>query len=276
VVVEGVAKVRPVSFVETSENMIVEAVRREGKDIELRMVECLGRAGTAQVTVALPHRQAALTDLVGSRAQPLSGGPQYQFPVRPQQIVTMHLATAEAVPEIKPLLKWDQLVPPKKLAALKTRLKGRKGHPPHGSQSPGAEAPTLPADAATSLTLGKKATVSNVYQNMAAHEAGMAVDGDPGTRWATDGSVSQATLEVDLGKPQLIRRAYLSEAYDRVRKFELQALRDGKWQTFARGGRIGTNLEISFPPITAQQVRLNLTDAPGGPTIWEFMLFRPK
>jgi hypothetical protein len=276
VVVHGVAKAGPASFVETSDNVIVEAVRREGKDIELRMVECLGVAGTARVSVSLPHRQAALTDLVGARAQPLSGGPQYEFPVRPQQIVTMRLSTSEPVPEIEPLLKWDELVPPKKLAALKARLQGRKGHPPLGSQGPGTEAPTLPADAAMSLTLGKKATASNVYQNMAAHEAAMAVDGDPGTRWATDGSVSQATLEVELGKPQLIGRAYLSEAYNRVRKFELQALRGGKWETFARGGRIGTNLEISFPPITAQHVRLNLTEAPGGPTIWEFLLFGPK
>jgi hypothetical protein len=61
-----------------------------------------------------------------------------------------------------------------------------------------------------------------------------------------------------------------------VRKFELQALRDGHWETFVGGARIGTNLEISFPPITAQHVRLNLTDAPGGPTIWEFRLFGPK
>ena len=81
---------------------------------------------------------------------------------------------------------------------------------------------------------------------------------------------------MDQGAPQLIGPAYLSEAYDRVRQFELQALRDGQWQTFARGGKIGTNLELTFPPVTAQQVRLHVTDGPGGPTIWEFMLFPPK
>ena len=104
----------------------------------------------------------------------------------------------------------------------------------------------------------------------------MAVDGNPATRWATEGTVNQATLDVDLGAPQRIGRAYLSEAYDRVQQFELQSLRDGNWETFARGGKIGTNLELTFPPVTAQQVRLNITDGPGGPTIWEFMLFPPQ
>jgi len=111
---------------------------------------------------------------------------------------------------------------------------------------------------------------------MDAYQAAMAVDGNPATRWATDGEIDQATLEVDLGSPQVIGRAYLSEAYDRVRQFELQALKDGRWQSFVRGGKIGTNLEITFPPVTAQQLRLNVTDGPGGPTIWEFMLFPPN
>ena len=61
-----------------------------------------------------------------------------------------------------------------------------------------------------------------------------------------------------------------------MRQFELQQFRDNRWKTFARGGKIGTNLELKFPPVTAQHVRLNITDAPGGPTIWEFMLFAPK
>ncbi|MGO8753272.1 MAG: hypothetical protein ACLQNE_45625 [Thermoguttaceae bacterium] len=68
----------------------------------------------------------------------------YRFPVRPQQIVTMRLTSPQSVPEIQPLLKWDELVPPQKLEALKKRLKGRKGHPPLGSQTAGSPGPTLP------------------------------------------------------------------------------------------------------------------------------------
>src|ERR1019366_7032328 len=124
---------KPQSFVQTSDNVIVEALRREGADIELRLVEVLGQAGKAQVTLNLPHTSAALTDLTGGRAQKLAGGPTYHFPVRAQQIVTLRFRTAEPVAEIKPLLEWDELVPPQKRPALHEYLPDKKGHPPRGS-----------------------------------------------------------------------------------------------------------------------------------------------
>lgn len=123
------------SFLQTSSNVIVPVVRREGKEIEIRLVECTGQAGTARVTVNLPHHGAALTNLRGKNPQPLSGGPTYQFPVAPQQIVTMRLQADSAVEEIHPILKWDDLVPPAKRAALH-QYGNYKGHPPRGDNAP--------------------------------------------------------------------------------------------------------------------------------------------
>ena len=121
------------SFVRTSDNVIVEALRREGSDIELRLVESQGLAGTAQVELHLPHRGAAMTDLTGGHPQKLEGGPAYHFPVRPQQIVTLRFRTDQPVADVKPLLEWDELVPPQKRAALREYLPDKKGHPPRGS-----------------------------------------------------------------------------------------------------------------------------------------------
>jgi alpha-mannosidase len=121
----------PQSFLQTSDNVIVEALRREGPDIELRMAECFGYAGEAEVTLNLPHTDARLTDLVGGNAKPLAGGPTYKFPIRPQQIVTMRFRAPSAVPDVKPLTKWDDLVPEAKREALNTRIDA-KGHPPRG------------------------------------------------------------------------------------------------------------------------------------------------
>ena len=81
----------------------------------------------------------------------------------------------------------------------------------------------------------------------------LAFDGDPGTRWATDAGLKQGWLAVDLGGPRTIDRACLSEAYDRIEQFELQAERDGRWETFARGGKIGSGLELKFPPVAVQK-----------------------
>jgi len=272
----GVGAAAPVSFLETSEGVIVEALRREEGHLEVRLVESLGRAGTAEVSLAVPHGRAALTDFLGGRPEPLPAGPSYRFPVRPQGIITMRLETERPVPAVEPLLAWDELVPAEKLAALKKRLRGRKGHPPLGTAPPGSEVPVLPEDAASSLAAGKPAVASNVYQGMASHGGDRAVDGDPATRWATDGGAAGATLEVDLGETRTIGRAWLAEAYDRVREFRIEAQADGAWRPFARGGRIGAGLELTFPPVEARRVRLHITDAPGGPTIWEFLLFPPK
>ena len=121
------------SFVQTSDNVIIEALRRDGADMEMRLVETVGQPGTAEVTLGLPHVSAALTDLTGGRAQKLASGPVYRFPVRAQQIVTLRFRTPEPVAEVRPLTEWDELVPPHKRPALHEYLKDKKGHPPRGS-----------------------------------------------------------------------------------------------------------------------------------------------
>ncbi len=127
-----------------------------------------------------------------------------------------------------------------------------------------------------SVAAGKPATASNVFAQSAAYGPDRALDDDPTTRWATDAGVHQAWLQVDLGQPTTLGGAYLSEAFDRVRSFELQTRKDGRWETFARGGAIGNGLELDFPPVTAQVVRLNIPDATDGPTLWDFRLFAPR
>jgi len=50
--------------------------------------------------------------------------------VKPQQIATLRFRMAEPVPEIRPLIAWDDLVPAAKRAALPEYLPQKKGHPP--------------------------------------------------------------------------------------------------------------------------------------------------
>jgi len=111
---------------------------------------------------------------------------------------------------------------------------------------------------------------------MAQHGPAKAVDDDPATRWATDYGTKQAWLEVDLGRTMTFDRAKISEAYDRVREFELQYKDGDQWRTFVRGTKIGLDFSKQFEPVTARQVRLNILNAAEGPSIWEFQLFAPK
>jgi hypothetical protein len=122
------------SFVQTSANLILEVMRREGTEIEMRLVECQGVAGMAEVTLDLPHHGAALTDLRGRSPQALEGGPRYRFPVRPQQIVTIRFGVPSSVGEINPVMSWDKFVPEPKRAALHA-YKSLKGHPPRAGET---------------------------------------------------------------------------------------------------------------------------------------------
>ena len=123
---------KPQSFIETSENVIVEALRRERNYIELRMVECFGESGTATIKLHLPHTSASLTDLAGRTQSALAKATEYRIPIRPQQIVTMHFETASALPAPEPVTRWDPFVPKEKLAALHAYDPNLIGHPPFG------------------------------------------------------------------------------------------------------------------------------------------------
>jgi alpha-mannosidase len=132
VVVSGRATSVAVSFLQTSPNVIVEALRREGNHIELRMVECLGVSGEAEVTLLLPHRKAAFTNFAGLPLSTLASNSRYKFPVRPQQIVTMHFETSSTLPDSQPITQWDKFVPAEKLPALHAYDPNLIGHPPFG------------------------------------------------------------------------------------------------------------------------------------------------
>jgi alpha-mannosidase len=121
----------PQSFIETSDNVIVQALRREDSEIELRMAECLGEAGPARVKVNLPHASAALADLLGRKSQLLESDAEYTFEVRPQQIVTLRLGTSDTVPPVAALRSFDSVVPPGKRQYMRNSRNPRLvGHPP--------------------------------------------------------------------------------------------------------------------------------------------------
>lgn len=116
----GVTLQGEASAVETSGNVIVEALRRAGNEVEIRLVECKGAGGRASVKVNLPHDGAALTNLLGHDPKPLeasskgTAGAEYRFDIRPQQIVTMRLKTREIVAPIQALTTFAPLIPEQK------------------------------------------------------------------------------------------------------------------------------------------------------------------
>jgi hypothetical protein len=123
----------PQSFIGTTANLILEALRREGDHLEMRLVECTGSAGTARVWLNLPHQSAALTDAAGRTKSVLAKHHEYAFDVRPQQIVTLRFKTGSSLPIPPPIEAWDRFVPKDKLPALHAYNPNLIGHPPSGT-----------------------------------------------------------------------------------------------------------------------------------------------
>jgi alpha-L-fucosidase len=120
---------------------------------------------------------------------------------------------------------------------------------------------------------GAKAKASNVHMNDETYAADKAIDGDEGTRWATDGGTHAAWLWLRLPKPITVDKVSIREACgDRVEEFELQAKIDDDWQTFYKGTKIGADFKARFDAVTAQDFRLDIKKASEGPTIFEFQL----
>lgn len=142
-----------------------------------------------------------------------------------------------------------------------------------------------PADAIRPLSMASsglikpemKAAASNVFSGDSTYAAAKAIDGEAGSRWATNGGTRQAWLDVDFGRTLTFDGAAIDEAFPgRVQSFELQAKVDGAWKTVYKGTKLGANFSVRFDPVTAQAVRLNILDATEGPTINELQLLPPK
>jgi alpha-mannosidase len=135
IVVESCAAQESRSILETSDNVIVEALRCETGHIELRMVECLGHSGTASIKLMLPNKQAIVTDLIGREQSVLTKSEIYTIDLKPQQIATIHFATETTLPEAEAVTEWDRFVPDQKLPALHKYNPALVGHPPFGNAS---------------------------------------------------------------------------------------------------------------------------------------------
>lgn len=130
----------------------------------------------------------------------------------------------------------------------------------------------------TDLALDAKLTASNVRGNSKKFGAAKANDGNYETYWATDDDVTEASLTIDFGKPTTFNRFMASEYIrlgQRVKKFSLEALVDGKWVALKdelvkdHDGltTIGRKRIICFPDVTATQLRFTIVDSKACPLI---------
>lgn len=135
----------------------------------------------------------------------------------------------------------------------------------------------LDATFATNLAAGAAFEASAVRPTPARYGPQHLLDGDRATCWATPDGVTTPTLVLRLPRAVTFNVVDLREHLplgQRIEAFALDSGRDGAWVEFARGTSIGNRRLVRLPgKITANQVRLRITQAAAAPALAEFGLY---
>lgn len=103
-----------------------------------------------------------------------------------------------------------------------------------------------------------------------------AFDGDADTFWSAPVNARASVLEADLRQPVTFDHALLMEWLNEGQKIEhyrIEAWTMNRWNPIAEGHAIGHKRILSFPPVTAARVRLNILSSAGTARVREFEVF---
>jgi alpha-L-fucosidase len=110
---------------------------------------------------------------------------------------------------------------------------------------------------------GVRITAQNVRGNSPRFAPRLAIDGDDATYYATDDGVTNAVLEINLGRPRAISGFILKEYIplgQRVHGYRLECRRDGRWTGVFSGLAIGYQRIILAGRASAKDVTFPVTD----------------
>lgn len=124
-----------------------------------------------------------------------------------------------------------------------------------------------------------KVEASNVRGNSDRFVEQNILDANYDSYWATDDTVTRATLDISFRKEKTFNRLLLQEYIplgQRVERFSVQYLKNDRWVPLTSGTTIGYKRILCFPSITAKQLRINIEQSLSSPTLNKISLFMAK
>ncbi len=100
-------------------------------------------------------------------------------------------------------------------------------------------------------------------------------DENTNTRWnAADGTSGDQWLMEVFDKEVTIDKVTISEAFDRIRSFDIQYWNGAKWVTCASGTTVGANKTVTFDAVNTTRIRLYVNRiSSDSVSIWEFAAY---
>ena len=124
---------------------------------------------------------------------------------------------------------------------------------------------------------GAKAAASQIRGNAKAYGPANLIDGRDDTYWATDDGALTADATFDLPRPETFQVIRVREAIrvgQRLDGIAIERWNAGAWEAVAAAPSVGPRRLIRLErPVTAQRLRLRVTQASASPAIEEFAVF---
>ena len=121
-------------------------------------------------------------------------------------------------------------------------------------------------------------TASSVRGNDTAFSPENVIDGDDSTYWTMEDGSTTGSLTLDLGESRRFDMVTIEEAIQlgqRIKSFQVEYQLDGgEWQEFASGTTIGAKRICRAEAVTADKVRIRITDSYAVPVISEAGVYK--
>ncbi len=121
-------------------------------------------------------------------------------------------------------------------------------------------------------------TASSVRGNDTAFSPENVIDGDDSTYWTMEDGSTTGSLTLDLGESRRFDMVTIEEAIQlgqRIKSFQVEyQLAGGEWQEFASGTTIGAKRICRAEAVTADKVRIRITDSYAVPVISEAGVYK--
>ncbi|NNF34855.1 MAG: alpha-L-fucosidase [Saprospiraceae bacterium] len=127
------------------------------------------------------------------------------------------------------------------------------------------------------LALGQKINTSNIRGNHRKFKADNLIDANPETYWATDDTISAASITVTFNEPHKFNRILLQEYIalgQRVQKFSIEAMVGGKWMVIDDQTTIGYKRILRFNEVNAEAVKVNINKSKGPVALSGLSIYR--
>lgn len=105
------------------------------------------------------------------------------------------------------------------------------------------------------------------------------LDANYDSYWATDDTVTQATLDISFRREKTFNRLLLQEYIplgQRIERFSVEYMKDDQWKPLMSGTTVGYKRILRFHSVTARQIRINIEKSLANPVINKLSLFAAK